>query len=539
MAKTKPAAKSDAKRQGAATPATPPTASPPAPTVPVQIPLNEIREAGNHRQRTKAQEKADTLAIAQIAATMQTRGLLQPIKVRPYVAGGYTPVYGRRRIAAARLNGWATILAIVAPASMTDADAEEECAIENLQRENLSPAEEAIAVGMVLQRRRIELEDLGDVPMAQTIALAAAHLGKPEKWVRDRVYLARLSKKVTDMLGEGRINLNQAREIAVLGDEKEQLAIAQIVAIDPDLNERGQRIYTAAETRSFVQQKQYSLAVVPWKLDQAVQNLPPCIGCQHNTATDLMLPGFEVLPAGEVKDFCLNPACYEGKQKCCEGAKERLAGQVLAGKWEPDAVSVAARAPDYVKPESVLRFIKKKVAEKEAAAGGGGGKGKKAGAKAADPEPVEHVLTPKEKLGDAMADWEGDMGRKFEDCLYGDPLALVGLILLSYTKYGDLITTSHIDPKQATKALASSEGQKLRGLIYQRDLAGLTSLAEIVAGELKKGLADWNFLTDLSQEAVEVLAEGLQIELPAKPKLEDFLAKAVPPAAGANVHRQK
>src|SRR3954447_19503094 len=100
------------------------------------LPLGSIQaNARNPRRRLRD--------VPQLAASIQTYGLLQPVVVRP-VKDGYVLLAGHRRVEAARSLGWETIPAVVRPA--TDEEAYLLTVVDNLQRQDLSPREESAAL---------------------------------------------------------------------------------------------------------------------------------------------------------------------------------------------------------------------------------------------------------------------------------------------------------------------------------------------------------------------------------------------------------
>jgi ParB family chromosome partitioning protein len=105
----------------------------------------------NPRQRVEA--------IAELADSLREHGQLQPIVVRP-IAGGYEVIAGHRRLEAARLLGWTEIAAIVR--DVTDDQAYILMLVENLQREDLTPREEAAALEVLVRERGWSTRQVGE-----------------------------------------------------------------------------------------------------------------------------------------------------------------------------------------------------------------------------------------------------------------------------------------------------------------------------------------------------------------------------------------
>ena len=117
-----------------------------------RLPIGEIQPSPrNPRQRVEM--------IAELADSMRAHGQLQPIVVRP-VAGGYEMIAGHRRLEAARLLGWTEIAAVVR--DETDDQAYILMLVENLQREDLTPREEAAALEVLVRERGWSTRQVGE-----------------------------------------------------------------------------------------------------------------------------------------------------------------------------------------------------------------------------------------------------------------------------------------------------------------------------------------------------------------------------------------
>jgi len=235
-----------------------PTASPLG--APLQISLDLINPDSPNIRVGKAPSEAD---VASLAASMKALGQLAPVGLTDSLdlTSGYDVLWGFRRIAAARLLGWQAITAyLVEPMDGTTESLMQ--AAENMERQNLSPLEEVMAVMQIVA-------DSGSV------AQAAALLGKSESWVRDRSYISRLCIPVREMLHAGRFTLGHARVLAEIGDEERQINFAEMCDV-----------MTIAKLKSLIVSQRKSLKIVPWMLDQPFAGKPPCIGCPFNTSSD-------------------------------------------------------------------------------------------------------------------------------------------------------------------------------------------------------------------------------------------------------------
>jgi ParB family transcriptional regulator, chromosome partitioning protein len=116
------------------------------------LPVNAIRPSPRNARQSLT-------GIDELAASIQAHGLMQPIVVRP-VANGYELIAGHRRIEAARLLGWTEIAVIVREESADEAYIL--TLVENLQREDLSPKEEASALEILVRERGWTTRQVGE-----------------------------------------------------------------------------------------------------------------------------------------------------------------------------------------------------------------------------------------------------------------------------------------------------------------------------------------------------------------------------------------
>ncbi|MCL6594308.1 MAG: ParB/RepB/Spo0J family partition protein, partial [Alicyclobacillus sp.] len=127
----------------------------------------------------------DEDSIAELARTICTHGIIQPIVVRRR-GDKYELIAGERRWRAVRMLGWRTIPAIVR--TMNDAQTASAALIENLQREGLTPIEEAVAYQQLLELHGLTQESL------------AQRLGKGQSTIANKLRLLNLPRRVQDAL---------------------------------------------------------------------------------------------------------------------------------------------------------------------------------------------------------------------------------------------------------------------------------------------------------------------------------------------------
>ena len=158
-----------------------------------------------HASPRQPRRRFDSEAGAGLAESVRAQGVVQPVVVRPRVAGGYELIAGERRWRAAREAKLATVPAVVREAD--DRDSLLLGLVENIAREDLSPVEEARAFAVVLDEFGLSLGDL------------AEQVGKSKPTVSNRVRLLELPEDVLKMLERG-------HEVSVLDEDPE--AIAQL-----------------------------------------------------------------------------------------------------------------------------------------------------------------------------------------------------------------------------------------------------------------------------------------------------------------------
>jgi ParB family chromosome partitioning protein len=169
--------------------------------------------------------------LEELAATIREHGLLQPIRVRPDGQGRFMIVLGERRWRAHQLLGAATIAATVV--AMSDADLADAAIVENLQRKDISPLEEARAFQARLDTG-ISVDDL------------AERLGiKQPRRIAERVALLRLAPEYQDALARGILTPSQAGEMSRLGAASQRILFNAI---------RDGRCRTNAELRHVAQE---------------------------------------------------------------------------------------------------------------------------------------------------------------------------------------------------------------------------------------------------------------------------------------------
>ena len=176
----------------------------------VRLPVGALRP-GKYQPRTRM----DEASLAELADSIRARGVIQPIVARPVAAGQYEILAGERRWRAARMAGLDAVPAVVR--EVADDAALGIGLIENIQREDLNPLEEAQGLKRLIDEFRLTHEE------------AARAVGRSRAGVTNLLRLLELAPAVQQMLLEARIDMGHARALLALSRPR-QVEIAEQVA---------------------------------------------------------------------------------------------------------------------------------------------------------------------------------------------------------------------------------------------------------------------------------------------------------------------
>ncbi|MGJ9418556.1 ParB/RepB/Spo0J family partition protein [Massilia sp. CMS3.1] len=182
----------------------------PAPAgAPSALPLSQL-QAGKYQPRTRMDEGA----LNELAASIKTQGIMQPVLVRPVAGGRYEIIAGERRFRAAQLAGLEEIPVLVR--DVDDQAAAAMALIENIQREDLNPLEEAQGIARLISDFDFTHEQ------------AASAVGRSRSAVSNLLRLVNLAQPVQTMLMAGDIDMGHARALLSV-DNASQIALANHV----------------------------------------------------------------------------------------------------------------------------------------------------------------------------------------------------------------------------------------------------------------------------------------------------------------------
>ena len=188
--------------------------------------------------RDQPRKEFDSEALSELADSISQHGVLQPLLLRPMPTGGYRIVAGERRWRAARMAGLTEVPAVIR--EMTDAEEMLFALIENLQREDLTPLEEARGY-----RTLIEAQDFTQEEVSQAV-------GKSRPAVTNALRLLNLPEDIQQMLEDGEITAGHARTLLSFKNEedmrlgakkaKEGASVRELEALAKRLNEAANQV---------------------------------------------------------------------------------------------------------------------------------------------------------------------------------------------------------------------------------------------------------------------------------------------------------
>ncbi len=171
----------------------------------------DLLQRGKYQPRTHM----DPQALAELAASIKAQGVVQPIVVRPLPAGGYEIIAGERRWRAAQQAGLETVPAVVR--RIPDEAAIAIALIENIQRENLNPVEEANALQRLINEFRMTHQQIAEA------------VGRSRAAVTNLLRLLTLNDDVREMLEQGRMDMGHARALLALEGARQSQVARQVV----------------------------------------------------------------------------------------------------------------------------------------------------------------------------------------------------------------------------------------------------------------------------------------------------------------------
>jgi ParB family chromosome partitioning protein len=177
----------------------------------LEIEIDAIRPAQHQARQVFDQEK-----LAGLADSIKEHGVIQPVLVRKLADGGYELIAGERRWRACKSLGLKTITAHVK--EYPDLEAAAASLIENVQREDLNPLEEASAYRQLIEDFALTQEEL------------SGRVGKSRPLIANTLRLLGLPGEIKELIYAGKISAGHARALLMISDIRQQISTAEKIA---------------------------------------------------------------------------------------------------------------------------------------------------------------------------------------------------------------------------------------------------------------------------------------------------------------------
>jgi len=225
-------------------------------------PLVEIELDHLSANPSQPRGEFDPQTLEELSKSISEKGLLQPIVVRA-VENGFQLIVGERRARAARLAGLKKIPAIVLDVKQ-EREMLELALIENLQREDLNPIDQARAYRQLIDQCNLTQEDV------------AGQVNKDRTSISNTLRLLKLAEEVQDMIRTGKLSAGHARPLLSLERKKDQIALARRIARG-DLSVRAvERMIAQREGRKKPARKHHR--TIPSEVREIVERLQRTLG---------------------------------------------------------------------------------------------------------------------------------------------------------------------------------------------------------------------------------------------------------------------
>ena len=216
----------------------------------VSVKISEIEP-----NRDQPRKEFDSEALSELADSISQHGVLQPLLLRPLLTGGYRIVAGERRWGAARMAGLTEVPAIIR--EMSDAEEMLFALIENLQREDLTPLEEARGY-----RTLIEAQDFTQEEVSKAV-------GKSRPAITNALRLLNLPEDIQGMLERGEITAGHARTLLSFKSQedmrlgaqkaKDGASVRELEALAKRLNEKKESLPKTPRKNQYFEEAQLAV----------------------------------------------------------------------------------------------------------------------------------------------------------------------------------------------------------------------------------------------------------------------------------------
>ena len=216
-------------------------------------------QPGKYQPRTNM----DQVALAELAESIKAQGVMQPILVRPIDDDRYEIIAGERRWRAAQLAGLSEVPALIR--NVADESALAMSLIENIQRENLNPLEEALGIQRLINE------------FGMTHQTAGEALGNSRSTISNLLRLLNLSAPVQELMMQGKIEMGHGRALLPLA-ASEQIKLANLIV---------QKRLSVRETEKLVNQIEHPISLKIQKPDRDLLRLQEDVSERLGTQVDI------------------------------------------------------------------------------------------------------------------------------------------------------------------------------------------------------------------------------------------------------------
>lgn len=172
-----------------------------------ECPIEDVIPNPNQPRKLFAKEE-----LAELSASIKEQGIIQPLLVRPIGGGKYELIAGERRYRASKMIGLQKVPVVIKEAG--DSNVLELALIENIQRQDLNPVEEALGYKELLSRYQMTQDEL------------AKKVGKDRSSIANSLRLLKLPDKIRDLLINNKISMGHARSLLSIDNKELQLQVA-------------------------------------------------------------------------------------------------------------------------------------------------------------------------------------------------------------------------------------------------------------------------------------------------------------------------
>ncbi len=220
--------------------------------------IREIEIYNIQPDKNQARKTFEKESLEELAQSIKRNGVLQPILVREDKPDTYTIIAGERRWRASKLAGLKTVPVIVK--ELTDFQMVEVSLIENLQREDLNPIEEAVAYDRLQKEFDKTQEEISEI------------VGKSRSAITNSLRLLQLDKEISKLVEEKKISSGHARAILAVEDSSKRIFMANMI-IEKNLNVRqaeelAKKLNNPPEPKRKVERRQPEVLALESKLQQ-------------------------------------------------------------------------------------------------------------------------------------------------------------------------------------------------------------------------------------------------------------------------------